>query len=372
MEIYLDNAATTKPIIDKAFIRHIDNAWYNPSAAYAPAVDVFIEMKKARQLLTDIISMESDVIFTSGGTEANNTVIQSAFRKNAHYITSTVEHPSVYEAFRHLELQGAEVDYVKPKNFCIMAQDVASLVRENTALVSVMHVNNETGAINDITAISRAVKAKNPNTSFHSDGVQALFKTELDFSQSPIDYYTVSAHKIHALKGTGALIARRNKNVIPLHHGGEQEYSIRPGTENTLGIQVFCEALERGRGGFSEAFDKVNMLSKKLLSGLADVDGAKVNLPDSRVPHIVNVSLEGVRAEVIVRVLGEKGVYIGTGAACSRGKLSRVLLESGVEKSLAEGALRISLSAMNTKEEIEICVDEMQKAVKQFRRFRRK
>jgi cysteine desulfurase len=369
LEIYLDNAATTKPIIDYAVKEHLTNAWYNPSAAYAPAAKVFIEMKKARQLLAEMIGFQSDVIFTSGGTEANNMAVISAFRNNAHYITSATEHPSVYESFRYLQTLGAEVDFVKPQGFCINAKDVAGLVRENTALVSIMHVNNETGALNDIEGICQTVKVRNPATLFHADGVQALFKTKIDLVNSGIDYYSVSAHKIHALKGTGALLVGRNATVSKLHHGGEQEFMLRPGSENTLGIQAFYEALKRGISVFNEAIDKVSALQEKLLDGLSAVSGSIVNIPIKKVPHIVNVSFVGVRAEVLVRVLGEKGIYIGTGAACSRGKTSRVLLESGVERNAAEGAVRISMSSMNTEKEIEIFIEELDKAVGKLRRF---
>lgn len=372
MQIYLDNAATTKPIIDKAILNHLDEGWYNPSAAYAPAAKVFIEMKKTRQLLNDITGLNCDVIFTSGGTEANNTAIFSAFKSGAHYITSAVEHSSVYEMFLHLESLGAEVDYIKPKGFCIKPEDVAAKVRENTALVSIMHVNNETGALNDIRAIASAVKAKNPRTHFHSDGVQALFKTNINLAGSDVDYYTVSAHKINALKGTGALLVHKDKAIGKLHHGGEQEYALRPGTENTLGIQVFEEALKRGKEAFSESIKTIQALHDRLVDGLKNIEGAQLNLPDEKVPHIVNVSFTGLRAEVLVRVLGDKGIYIGTGAACSRGKLSRILLESGIDRSIAEGAVRISMSTMNTPEDIDTCIEAIDKAVKQLRRFSRR
>lgn len=372
MEIYLDNAATTKPLINKAFEDHISNGWYNPSAAYSSAANVFIKMKKTRALISEIIGFEGDVVFTSGGTEANNIAILSAARKNAHYITSAIEHPCVFEVFKYLETLGAKVDYVKPKDFCINPSDVAALVKDNTALVSIMHVNNETGALNDIKTIATAVKAKNIKTMVHSDGVQAFFKTSVNLSNSDVDYYTLSAHKINALKGTGAVAAGRNSRMKKLQHGGEQENSFRPGTENTLGIFAFHEALIRGRDSFEDSITKVNSLSAQLLDGLESIDEACVNLPDKKVPHIVNVSFAGIGAEVLLRTLGEKGIYIGTGAACSHGKISRVLLESGVDKSAAQGAVRISFNAMNTKQEIDIFLDEANKAVKQLRRFNRR
>lgn len=371
MEIYLDNAATTKPILEEMLLKHIGDGWYNPSCAYGPAAKVFIEMKKTRELLLELTGAKGDCIFTSGGTEANNIAVMSAFRPGAHYITSAVEHPSVYNTFKYMERLGAAVDYIKPKDFCIRAEDVAGAVRDNTALVSIMSVNNETGALNDIKRIARAVKSANENTLFHSDGVQALFKTAIDVSRD-VDYYTVSAHKIHALKGTGALLTGSGAKLKPLTHGGEQELSLRPGTENTLGIQAFFEALSKGKENLSASMEYLATLQRRLLDALRCIEDAHVNLPEVSAPHIVNVSFPGVRAEVLVRVMGEKGVYIGTGAACSRGKLSRVLLESGLDRQLAESAVRISMSTLNTESDIDICAQELKQAVDKLRVFSRR
>lgn len=366
--IYLDNAATTKPILGNLVQNHVDSGWYNPSAAYAPAAKVFADMKKVRDKLVEIAGIDGNVVFTSGGTEANNMAILSAFKKNAHYVTSAVEHPSVYAAFKHLQTMGASVDYVKPKSFCVESEDVAALVRENTAMVSIMHVNNETGAMNDVRKIADAVKAKNPRTLFHCDGVQALKKTDIGLLGSEVDYYTVSAHKINALKGVGALIVRKGKPISSLQHGGEQEAGSRPGTENTLGIQSFYHALMRAPVDSAE----IEQMREKLTEGLSRIEGAIVNTPKVSVPHIVSVSFEGLRAEVLVRLLGEKGIYIGTGAACSKGKISRVLLESGVERKLAEGTVRISMGEQNSSDEIAVCLRELEIAVEQLRRFNRK
>ena len=367
MLIYLDNAATTKPKYGDAIKNYIENDWFNPSSAYSEAARVFSQMKNTRQNLLDTTGFCGSVIFTSGGTEANNIAIQSAYKKDAHYITSTVEHPSVYAVFKQLEQNGATVDYVSPKGFCIYADDVARLVKEETALVSIMHVNNETGALNDIKSIASAVKAKNPKCLFHSDGVQALKKVDVSLIGSEVDFYSVSAHKINALKGTGALLVREGRHIRPLMFGGNQENKSRPGTENTLGIQVFGEALEF----YKSDIEKVEKLRSILIEGLRGIEGAIVNIPDAYVPHIVSVSFEGVMAEVLVRQLGEKGICIGTGAACSKGKVSRVAIESGIERKLAEGTVRISMSSDNTEKEIDICLQELKESVTQLRRFNR-
>lgn len=371
MQIYLDNAATTKPMTRAAYERHTENAWYNPSAVYGQAEAVFKELKHVRQQLTEAVRLQGGCVFTSGGTEANGLALSSYGKRGTHILTSGIEHPSVYETCRYMEQNGVAVDYVKPRGFNIHPEDVAALVREDTALVSVMHVNNETGALNDIAAIGRAVKAINPATVVHADGVQALMKTNVDLSAGYVDSYSVSAHKIHALKGTGALLTRQGVALKPMHHGGSQEQSLRAGTENTLGIMAFSEALEE-IARHEANYKLVEQLREAFVAGVKQIDSCIVNVPERFVPHIVSVSFEGVRGEVLARVMGEKGICIGTGAACSRGKLSRVLLESGVKRSFAEGTVRVSFSAYNTLEEVAVCLEQLKSTVTQLRRFARK
>ncbi len=363
MNIFLDNAATTKPLYDTPAY-HSESGWYNPSAAYAPSEAVHASITQTRKLLLRAVGLKNGgCVITSGGTEANNMSIMSAFKPGAHYITSAIEHPSVYEVFKYMERQGAIVEYIKPRGFRISANDVARQVRRDTALVSIMHVNNETGALNDIGAICAAVKAKNSAALFHSDGVQALHKTSVCLTSMGPDTYSVSAHKIHGLKGTGALLYKKGTVLKPLLFGGGQEGGLRPGTENTIGIQSLDAALRLG----GMDIDYARKLHDELVRGMSAVPDTILHMPEEKVPHIICVSFEGVRAEVLVRLLGSRGIYIGSGAACSRGKVSRVLLECGVPRSLAESAVRISLCRHNTQNEIEIFTDALKKAVKQLR-----
>ncbi len=363
MDIYFDNAATTKPLSDITAY-HVGSGWYNPSCAYAPAEAMFASISKTRKLLMQAVGLKSGgCVMTSGGTEANNIIIMSAFRPGAHFVTSTIEHPSVYSVFAFMEKQGARVNYIKPKGFCIKAQDVAEQIDKDTVLVSIMHVNNETGALNDIKAICEAVKAKNGKTIIHSDGVQALFKTPISLDLTGLDAYSISAHKIHGLKGTGALLYKKGTVLKPLFFGGGQENNIRPGTENTLGIQSLDAALRLGNMDFAYAQE----LHDALLGGLSGIPDTVIHLPEQKVPHILSVSFKGVRAEVLVRLLGSQGIFIGSGAACSRGKVSRTLLECKVPRNLAECAVRISLCRYNTQEEVGILINALKKAVKQLR-----
>lgn len=363
MDIYLDNAATTKPL-SNILEYHAKSGWYNPSAAYSPAEAVFAAIAKTRKQILQAAGFNNGgCVITSGGTEANNICIMSAFRPGAHYITSTIEHPSVFSVFKFMEKQGARVNYIKPKGFCISAKDVAEQVRQETALVSIMHVNNETGALNDIGAICAAVKAKNCAALFHSDGVQALYKTPVSLTTMGVDTYSVSAHKIHGLKGTGALLYKKGTVLKPLLFGGGQENNLRPGTENTIGIQSFDAALRLGGMDYAYA----QKLHDELICGISVIPDTVIHMPEKKVPHILSVSFNGIRAEVLVRLLGSQGIYIGSGAACSRGKVSRVLLECGVPRALAEGSVRISLCRYNTQEEIKILIDAIKKAVKQLR-----
>ncbi len=378
--IYLDNAATTRPLdeLNGVYELYAGKMWQNPSALYAPAVEVRTEMKKAeRMLLKAFGSEECKCFFTGSGTEGANTVVLRGARrkKNMNYVCGGAEHPCVAEAFKSLEEQGNEVRYVKPyKDGYVSADSVADRVDADTALVSVMHVNNETGAKNDIRAIAAMVKAKNSRALFHSDGVQAFLREELP-GVSNIDYYTVSAHKIHAHKGTGAVFYRRGAPLKPYLLGGGQENGLRSGTENTLGVFSFAYAAEWLQSRREEAKEKFEALRGELLYGLSGISGMRLIGPEEeerRCAHIVNLSFEGINGETLLHSLEAEGVYISTGAACSskKGKprLARML---GIGESVAAGAVRISFSLFNTVDEIRAACKLIEKNVGALRRYSR-
>jgi len=380
MEIYLDNAATTKPLQElKEFATaYMESGWYNPSSLYKPAAKVHADINEARKALLNALRAEKgELLFTSGGTEANNMAIASFAGRKRHFVTTETEHPSLYEYFKSLSREGHEVDFIKPKSdFTVDASDVAAAVRPDTALVSIMHVNNETGAINDIAAIAAAVKKTNPETVFHSDGVQAFMKIPFRMANSLVDLYTVSAHKIHAFKGTGALYAVKKSLLKPLFLGGAQEGNLRAGTENTWGITAFGFACEKLQPLFEGHTAHMCSLRKRLVEGLSRMGDVVLNAAPApkSAPHILNASFLGVRAEVLLHALEEEGLYIGTGSACSSRKntASRVLAAMGFARERLEGAVRLSLSPFTTAEEVDKVLEVLYSKSAALRKFKRR
>ena len=377
--IYLDNAATTKPAaaLQALFCQYAEQDWHNPSAMYLPAVQSEQKVNAARKLLKDAIHAP-EAIFTSCGTEGSNTVIFNGWSKKGgakrHFITSAYEHPCVYECFRQLEQQGHRVDYVSAgKAGVITPEAVASLVCEDTALVAVMHVNNETGAVNDICAIADAVKAKNPETLVYADGVQAYLRIPFDMAGSKVDYYTASAHKVHGLKGTGILFYKKGSPLKAYLVGGGQEGTLRSGTENTFGILAFAEAAKMLLQNNTQKIAHMQMLKDTLCTALMQAKGAVCISPANSAPHILNMAFSGMRGEVLLHLLEKDGVCIATGSACSSKKRSFRVHESvGLPPALAECAVRFSFCPDNTLEEIQYTAEKTLAALKKFQGFIRR
>ncbi|HBU13075.1 MAG TPA: hypothetical protein DEB31_10265 [Clostridiales bacterium] len=379
--IYLDNAATTRPLAALAGVyeAYARGLWQNPSALYAPAVGVQNELNEARGLLLSAFGGEEShrCLFTSGGTEGANTVVFRGARggKQANYVCGGAEHPCVEESFKSLYESGAPVKWVKPDGHGnIAVQDVLDAVDGHTALVCVMHVNNETGAKNDVAAIAAAVKAKNPRTLFFADGVQAYLREAAE-DAAHIDYYTVSAHKTHALKGTGALFYKKGAPLRPYLLGGGQEGALRSGTQNTFGILCFRKAVEYFLNEKGVAA-RLEALRRAFLNELGNVPGMVMVTPNARekrCSHIVNIAFEAIRGETLLHTLEAKGIYISTGAACSskKGK-SRIAKALSLPDTVAEGAVRVSFSPFNTEEEAAAAAGEMKKEIARLRKFTRK
>lgn len=367
--IYLDNAATTKPNEEsvRAAEKFILSEYYNPSALYAEGYNLHLEIKKARSNLLSLIADEEkySLIFTSGGTEADNQAIFCG-GKRGNVVTTYGEHAAVFAAMSELKLRGTEVRFADLNaDGSVNVEKLLSLVDENTSLVSVIHVNNETGAINDVNSIAEKVKLKSERTLFHSDGVQAFGKIPFKLS-SFVDLYSVSAHKIGGIKGCGALIKRKQTVIKPYIYGGGQEAGLRSGTENVFAIKCFEHAATSKYRNLKSDYEKVCRFNQILISKL-NKSLFKVLSSDKASPYIVSVIADGLRGETVMHELNDKGLIVGTGSACSsnsKKRYSRVLLACGLKENMADGALRISFSAENTVQEIEEAAEIMNSVIK--------
>lgn len=357
--IYLDNAATTQPCMeafDKAVV-FVKEKYYNPSALYNEGFALQGELKKARSALLSKVADESafELIFTSCGTEADNQAIFS-FAKRGNAVTTAGEHSAVSAAFAELKNRGNVETRIAPlrADGCVDVEKLLTLVDEKTSFVSVMHVNNELGSINDVNAIAKKVKAKNSHTIFHVDGVQAYGKLPFRLAKE-IDVYSISAHKIGGLKGVGALIKRKSLQISPYVIGGGQESGKRSGTENVFGIMQFVYAAEKKFASLRNDYERIlgyreslyERLDKEVYTRLSPIEGT---------PYVLTVSAVGLRGEVLLHMANDRGLLIGTGSACSsnaKARYSRVVLSCGWNEKIADGVLRLSFSENTTEEEIE-------------------
>lgn len=356
---YLDNSATTavcKAAADKALYMMTDN-YGNPSSLHKMGIRAEEEVEKARELIARSLSVDSkEIIFTSGGTEANNTAVfgaaQALRRRGDRVIVSAVEHPSVHESAKRLSELGFDVHYAPvDKDGAVDIEALKALLNNKTILVSVMAVNNETGTIQPIERVSKLVHKLSPEALFHCDAVQAYCKMPLKPQKYGVDLMTVSAHKIHGAKGAGALYIRSGARISPLLYGGEQQKKLRPGTESAPLIAAFgaaaAEADIQNDSGY------IRELSSYALGLLRQTDGISINSPADALPYIINISAEGIRSETMLHHLESTGVYISSSSACAKGKRSYVLEAMGLSDSRIDSSLRISFSKYNTKEDID-------------------
>ncbi len=315
--IYLDNAATTQPLFAalQAAEKFNEGFFFNPSALYRGGLRVREEVEKARALLLSRFPSGYDAIFTSCGSEGDNTAVFS-FAKRGNAVTTTGEHPAIRESFKALSARGVEPRFAELNaDGSVNEESLLSLVDDKTTFVSVVHVNNETGAINDIDRLAANVKKKNLSVVFHSDGVQAFGKLPYT-PTSRIDAYTVSAHKIGGLKGTGALVFKKKLNLTQLIYGGGQESGRRSGTENVFGIVVFREAMKTRFGSIREDYARIAETKRKFIDRL-DPNNVRVLSGENSSAYLVSLSAEGLRGEVIQHMMEEYDIVIGTGSACS-------------------------------------------------------
>ncbi|MDP4152692.1 MAG: cysteine desulfurase family protein [Bacillota bacterium] len=373
--IYLDNAATSRPSATaiKAANEMFEKLYGNPSSLHKAGHDAEKAVEQARRFIAEAISAQpEEILFTSGGTEANNLAIIGAARAHKRsgnrIITSDSEHPSVLRCFKALEDEGFEVVYIPTVEGTINMEKLANAVDDNTILISIMLVNNETGAINPVHLIRGVCRSKKVSPIIHADAVQATGKLSYSVSALNVDLLSMSAHKFHGIKGAGALYIKKGINLLPVMYGGGQEKGLRSGTENTPAIAAMGAAIHEIMPSIKERYKRVSELRKYITDRLKDLN-IIVNSPDNGLPYILNISLPGLKSETVLHFLESKDIYVSTTSACSsrKGAESYVLKAMGLSKERIESAVRVSFSDDTTLEEADILIETLKECIKELK-----
>lgn len=373
--VYLDNSATTKPCESaiKACNDALCNCWGNPSSLHSLGVESEMAVTESREKIASMLGCRCDeVYFTSCGTESNNTALLCGARarkkRGNKIVTTALEHPSVLETLKVLEEDGFEVVKIMPdKNGNISRESIESAIDKNTVLVSIMLVNNETGAIFPVEVAKQAVQKCGSSALVHCDAVQAFGKLPIDVNKLGVDMLSISGHKIHAPKGVGALYIRRGVAIKPFMNGGGQERGMRSGTES---VPLICSmAAAAGEiGNVRAGLEKMKALRDFAVKTLESTGIVTVNSPDDGLPYILNISVEGYRSETLLHFLESRGVFVSSGSACAKGVGSYVLSAQGLSRSRIDSALRISFSRYNSEEDIIALRDALVLATEKIRR----
>ncbi len=370
--IYLDNSATTKPC--KEAVAAVQDAlleqWGNPSALYDFGIDTARKMLSARNAVANALGAEKDrVFFTSGGTEADNWAIFGTIKRlgkrGKHIVTTAIEHPAVLNCMKELESKGFEVTYLQPdQDGNISLDSLKAALRKDTILVSVMMVNNETGAVMPISQLAKLTHRICPDAFFHTDAVQGFLKVPFQAKTLGADLISISSHKVHGPKGAGALyISPRLKSFPPLIFGGGQESGYRSGTEATPAIFGFAAACDALKATFPQDIAREKALLDDLVTKLCKLDGVMINGCHTA-PHILSLSIPGVPTQNTINILQEDGICVSAGSACAKGHRSHVLTAMGVSPEVADGSFRISLSRETTEEELTALVAGIEKILR--------
>ena len=384
MEAYLDNSATTRCTqrVRDAVVQVMMEDYGNPSSKHMKGVEAERYLKDARETVARTLKVnEKEIYFTSGATESNNWALIGAARANRragmHLITTAVEHPAVLMPMQYLEEQGFRVTYlpVDSKGH-ISLQDLEQALCEDTILVSMMYVNNEVGTVEPVEEAARIVKKYNPDILFHTDAVQAYGKMRIYPKRAGIDMLSVSAHKIHGPKGIGFLYVNEKVKIHPLILGGGQQKGMRSGTDNVPGAAGLAQAAREAYEQLEESREHLLDLKKRMTDGLEQMDSVAVlsEKGDSSAPHIVSASFPGVRSEVLLHALEDRGIYVSAGSACSSNKklpVSAVLKELHLSPELLDSTLRFSFSRYTTAEEIDYCLQALRELLPVLRRYAR-
>ena len=361
MECYLDNSATTAVTPEVAALAaHIMTEQYgNPSSLHRRGFWAERSLTEARGQVAAVLRCRpEEIIFTSGGTESNNLALlgaaRAARRRGNRIVTTAVEHHSVLAVCRQLESEGFEVAYVSPDaGGVITPESFAAACDEKTVLASCMMVNSETGALHDIPAIAAACRRKNPGILFHADCVQAFGRLEIAPARWGVQLVSVSGHKIHAPKGVGALYVAKGVRLLPPLYGSGQERGLRPGTENLPGICAMGLAAERMNARRAENAAHFTALRQKLITNLSQSPAVCINSPEAAAPYIINLSVEGIRSEIMIHYLEQFEIYVSSGSACAKGERSHVLTAMGLPEDRIDSAIRVSMTDTTAEEEID-------------------
>lgn len=383
MEVYLDNSATTRCFDDVAALmtQVMCGDYGNPSSLHLKGVQAENYIRYAKETIAKILKVnEKEILFTSGGTESDNIALIGGalanHRMGRHLITTAIEHPAVLQSMNYLEEQGFRVTYLPvDKNGKIRLEDLQRALSRDTILVSIMHTNNEIGSIQPIAEAGELIKKINPHTLFHVDGVQGFGKFRIYPKKMNIDLLSVSGHKIHGPKGVGFLYINDKVKVKPIIYGGGQQNGMRSGTENVPGIAGLAKSAELMYGALDTDVDRLYALKQRFVNGVSRIDKVKVNGLTGRdsAPHVISVSIAGVRSEVLLHALEDKGIYVSAGSACSAHKPqpSATLKAIGVEKELLESTLRFSLSVFTSAAEIDYTLQTMYDIIPMLRKYSR-
>ena len=389
MEVYLDNSATTRvfPEVAAEMTQIMCQQYGNPSSLHLKGMEAEQILRRSKEMLAKILKVnEKEILFTSGGTESDNLalrgVAQAKQRQGRHLITTQVEHPAILQTMHFLEEQGFQVTYLPVDAYGrIHMEDLQRSMRMDTILVSIMHTNNEVGAQQPIAEAGALIKRMNPNTLFHVDAVQGFGKAKIYPKKMNIDLMSVSGHKIHGPKGIGFLYVNEKVRLRPILFGGGQQNNLRSGTENIPGIAGMAMAAQRLYDNYDADISKLAECKAFFIDGVSQLEGTRVNalLPgmphgEETAPHIVSVSFRGVRSEVLLHALEEKGIYVSAGSACSARKPqpSATLKAMGIPQDLLSSTIRFSFSVFTNREELEYTLSELREIVPILRMYTRK
>ncbi len=387
MEVYLDNSATTRvfPQVAELMTKIMCEDYGNPSSLHKKGVEAEQYLREARETLARIMKVsEKEILFTSGGTESDNMALRGCVKANSrrgnHIITTQVEHPAILNTAAYLESEGYRVTYLPvDESGRIRLEDLHRAMTPETILVSIMHTNNEVGARQPIEEAGSLIKQMNPQTLFHVDAVQGFGKAKIYPKKLHVDLMSVSSHKIHGPKGVGFLYIGDKVKIQPILFGGGQQQNLRSGTDNVPGIAGMAKAAQMMYENLDEDIARLYRLKKLFIEGVSKIDGIQVNGLvnggiDGTAPHIVSVSIEGVRSEVLLHALEDKGIFVSAGSACSAHKPqpSATLKAMGLNKELLGSTLRFSFSVFTTEEEILYTLQQMYVMIPMLRRYIRR